>query len=167
MKKFWIQFSILCVIIFGALYVTFNRNLLFPFLPNSGSTTTPTVSGNKLKVGNAILDIEVADSSAERAQGLSDRDSLDPNSGMLFVFPEEKRYQFWMKGMRINLDMIFIKNGLVVDLLTNVPKPQEGQKDADLSIYEPVTEIDMLLEVNSGFIQRHGIKVGDSVNLVE
>ena len=72
-----------------------------------------------------------------------------------------------MKGVLLPLDFIFIKDGRVVDLLKNIPIPNQDQKDSDLPIYEPITVVDMLLEVNSGFITQNNIKVADVVSLIE
>lgn len=168
MKKFFIQFLLLCLIIFGAMYLAFNPNFLGTnFNLPLDNSSTPGVEQTQLKVGEALVEIEVADSASERNQGLSGRDSLSENAGMLFVFPAEKKYQLWMKGMNFNLDMLFIKDGVVVDVLTDVPAPTEGVKDSELPIYEPVGVVDMLLEVNAGFAAKFGIKVGDMVQLVE
>ena len=163
MKKFGIQIVILLVIIFGALYLFYNSSLLAPFLP--GNFPSPAVS--QIKVGNVVIKVEIADTAAKRAQGLSGRDNLASDSGMLFVFPIVKQHQFWMKGMKFSLDFIFIRDGKVVDLMRKVPPPQPNQQDNTLTVYEPVVPIDMMLEVNSGFVDASNIKVGDQVLLVE
>ncbi len=162
MKKFWIQIIILIAAGLGAIYIGFNSGLIEKYFPITGNLTQ-----TEIRIGNSTIKIEVADTSAKRSQGLSGRDKLDNGSGMLFVFPEEKKYQFWMKGMKFPLDMIFVKKGVVVDLLSNVPAPKEGQSDQNLPIYSPVAPIDMMLEVNSGFVVQNNIRVGDTVYLLK
>ncbi|MDD2823098.1 MAG: DUF192 domain-containing protein [Candidatus Daviesbacteria bacterium] len=162
MKKFWIQIIALTLIIFGGLYFYSNPSVIYMFFPNNAPIVT-----TKLKVGNNILNIEIADNTEERAKGLSGREKLASDSGMLFVFSESQKYRFWMKDMKIPLDIIFINEGGVVDLLKNIVPPGANQKDSDLPILSPITPVDMVLEVSSGYIDSHGIKVGDSVTLVK
>lgn len=161
MKKFWIQVGILTILIIGSLYLFTNVSMLEPFLPFKS-----TNSGTQIKINQIILDVEVADTPQGRNKGLGGRENLATSSGMMFVFPEEKKYQFWMKGMEFPLDFIFIRDGKVVDLLNNVKPPEQNQKDETLPIYQPVVPINMMLEVNSGFVQANNIKVGDAVYLV-
>ena len=66
--------------------------------------------------------VEVVSTPAERARGLMYRKSLEPNHGMLFIFPEQAIQSFWMRNTYIALDMFFIdQNGVVVGVLENVP----------------------------------------------
>lgn len=152
----------LTVIIFAGFYSFQNPNFINSFFPQK-----KPLSETKIQVGSNIINVELADTPAERARGLSGRDSLATDSGMLFVFPESKKYQFWMKGMKIPIDIIFINGGKVVDFLKNVPPPQPNQKDADLPLLQPTTAVDMVLEVSSGYIDQKGIVVGDNVLLIK
>lgn len=162
MKKFWIQMVALSLIIFGGFYYYSNPSMFYTFFPNN--VPTPKT---ELKVGENILQIEIADTADKRAKGLSEREVLATNSGMLFVFDEAQQYQFWMKGMKISIDIIFINGGKVVDLLKNVPPPTSNQKDSDLPKLSPIVPVDMVLEVNSNYIDLHGIKINDTVTLVK
>ena len=68
------------------------------------------------------FDSEIADSEQEREQWLMNRTYLSTQSGMLFVFPQEGKYSFWMKNTLIPLDMIWIDHhGRVVDIQTAQP----------------------------------------------
>lgn len=146
---------------FIALFLTYHQDLLAPYVPVSQNYAT-----QQIKIGETLIPVEVADSAAKRSRGLGGRDNLAENSGMLFVFPQRGQPRFWMKGMKFPLDLIFIQDGKVVDLLKDVPAPAPGQKDTDLSVYEPTQAIDMVLEVNAGFIARHNISVGDTIYTV-
>jgi len=118
-----------------------------------------------LQIGEATLSIEVADTEALKMQGLSGRDSLPENSGMLFKFDVPNRYSFWMKDMRFPLDFIWIANGRVTEIDHNVPV-QPGVLDERLNVYQPLVPVDSMLEVNSGWAEKQGIKAGDSVKLL-
>jgi uncharacterized membrane protein (UPF0127 family) len=106
----------------------------------------------------------VADTAAARGLGLGERDSLDPNRGMLFVFPQASQHAFWMKGMRFPLDFVWISEELrVVDLLEGVPPPEDGAPDSSLTLYRPSEDVLYVLEVNAGIIDENGIAIGDEV----
>lgn len=161
-KKFVIQIAVLLIVAFTALYFSFNQGLIRPLVPGNR-----TLNQTQIKINDTLVKIEVADTAAERSKGLSGRDSLAADAGMLFVFPESKKYQFWMKGMKFPLDLIFIQNSKVVDLIKDAFPPVEGRDDSSLTIYEPTVPIDMLLEVDSGFSAKNNIKVGDQVYLIK
>jgi len=104
--------------------------------------------------------VEIADSFEERKQGLSGRESLDSDKGVLFIYPEPGSYSFWMKEMKFNLDFVFINDQEVVDLKENIPFPQEGEEP---QIIKAEAEFDKALEVNQGIIKEIDIEVGDEV----
>lgn len=162
MKKFWIQIILLLAVIFAALYLAQNQQTLTAILPLPAN-----YESKQIKINETLVNIEIADTANKRAQGLSGRESLATGSGMLFIFNDTKKDQFWMKGMKFPLDFVFIRDGKVVDLLKNIPPPPLNQADSALPIYQPVTPINMMLEVNAGFIDTNNIKVGDSVFLIE
>ncbi|MCL4367201.1 DUF192 domain-containing protein [Patescibacteria group bacterium] len=168
MKNFAIQVVGLLIVIFGAMLITFKPQAIpqIPGLTYFGNTSNNSFATEVLVVGNTPINVEIADTTAKRAQGLSGRDSLDENSGMVFVFTDPKIYQFWMKGMKIPLDFIFIRNDVVIDLYRDAPIPPPGEPDSALPIYEPRGPIDMMIEVNSGFINAHSIQIGDTVKVL-
>src|SRR5687768_9159438 len=61
---------------------------------------------------------ELATTSLEVTRGLSNRTSLAPNHGMLFLFNELGLHPFWMKDTKIPLDILWMHNGQIVDLTT-------------------------------------------------
>ncbi|MDO8498320.1 MAG: DUF192 domain-containing protein [bacterium] len=164
-KKFAIQIVLLLVVAFGAMILSFNISLLGGLFP--AFNTSKSFPSTQIKVGQAVVKVEVADTPEERGRGLGGRNSLATDSGMLFVFSESQKQRFWMKGMKIPVDMIFIDKGRVVDILKNVPPPSPNQSDQTLLIYEPVAPADMVLETNAGFADSFGIRTGDSVYLLK
>lgn len=167
MKKFAVQIFILLIVIFTALYF----GALGPantHLPIFGPKKTPVPAAqiNKtLSINDAVIKLEIADTPTKRAKGLSDRQSLASDSGMLFVFPKADKYTFWMRGMQFPLDMIWLNSQQVIDVMKNVPSPKAGQTDAELPRFQPISPADMVLEVNSGFTDQHNVKVGDTVQI--
>ncbi len=162
MKKFIIQIVALVIILIVAVSITFGSQTLPSFLNFGGEQ----ISVSKLKIGSETIDIEIANTPALRGVGLGGRDSLASGSGMLFEFPQPGKYRFWMKDMRFPLDFVWISGGRVVDLLKNVPNPSPNQSVDSLPVYEPTSPVDQVLEVNAGFIDAHGLKIGDPVSVI-
>lgn len=127
--------------------------------------STPTVSANaiEVRIGDMVIQAEVARTPQERSLGLGERDSLPEDGGMLFVMESEARHGFWMKGMRFGLDFIWISaDRRVADVTTNV-LPEPGVADAQLTLYRPQQPALYVLEVNAGVVERYGVEVGDAV----
>lgn len=117
-----------------------------------------------IKIGSTVIKVEVADDSSKRKIGLGGRDSLATDTGMLFVFDSPVKPQFWMKNVKFPLDIIWIKNMTVVDIIKNAAVPPPDVADDALPRYVPNQEVDMVLEVNAGFVDSKGIQNGDTIN---
>ncbi|KKS80149.1 MAG: hypothetical protein UV56_C0026G0006 [Candidatus Woesebacteria bacterium GW2011_GWC1_43_10b] len=128
------------------------------------SQTSKNNQGKELTIGNVKIQIEVARTPEEKNQGLSGRQSLAEGSGMLFIFEENSRPNFWMKDMRFAIDIIWINDGKVVQIDRAIPPPELGTKDGDLELYRSNQPIDLVLEVPSGFSDKNQIEVGGVVH---
>ena len=106
----------------------------------------------------ATVAVEVANTGAQREVGLMYRKHLDDDAGMIFVFPDAARRNFWMHNTEIPLDMIFADaNGMVTGTVANA----EPYSDKLLGVN---TDSEYVLEVNGGFCAKHGIKAGDRLD---
>jgi uncharacterized membrane protein (UPF0127 family) len=114
-----------------------------------------------VQINENKIDVEIAKSAAAKIAGLSWRKSLAEGSGMLFVEGKSNYYSFWMKDMLFPIDIIWIANNQVVDISKNIPVPQGN----NLPSYSPDEPANYVLEVNAGYADRHGIKVGDKVKI--
>lgn len=104
--------------------------------------------------GQSRFHVEVADDPAEQAQGLMGRERLALSSGMLFVFPEPKRAQFWMRNTLIPLDMIFADAaGRVTHVHSNAVPLDETPIDGGEGVA-------FVLEINGGLAARMSIAPG-------
>ena len=112
--------------------------------------------------GMATFKCEVADTPYERAIGLMDRESLDEDMGMLFVFESTKNVTFWMKDTLIPLDIIFIDDsGRVINIAQADPEP--GVADANLATYSSASPAKWVIELNKGACMENGIMPGTVV----
>ena len=112
-------------------------------------------------INNKKITLEVADTDTKRQLGLMFRDSLDENQGMIFLFNKPREVSFWMKNVKIPLDMLFIYKNKVVKIYNMVP----GCEDEPCDLYPSVYKIDYVIELNGGFCQKYNIKTGQDVNL--
>lgn len=109
-------------------------------------------------IGGKVVYIERAISADAKQKGLSSRDSLGENSGMLFEFTAKERYVFWMKEMRFPIDIVWIDGGRVVALDEQAQIPSEGSEDSLKRYYAP-QEVDRVLEIPAGSAKKWGISV--------
>jgi uncharacterized protein len=127
--------------------------------PAAAVTTGPRV----ILPDGFVVGIEIANEEELRAQGLMFRDHLAPDAGMLFFFPEEGEYPFWMKNTKIPLDMIWIdSNRKVVHVKHDVPPCRV----ADCPSYPPNATAKYVLELAAGVAKQHGLKEGDVLRYV-
>ena len=101
--------------------------------------------------------VEIANTPTEQTKGLSGRDSLPQDHGMLFVFDHEDLWGFWMIEMKFPLDIIwFNSDKQAVYVKQNLP-PCTPQA---CPVIEPPMKALYVLEVNAGFAQAHNVTLG-------
>jgi len=107
--------------------------------------------------GRYSFDVEIAETSRQRAQGLQGRKQLALGAGMLFDFKSPQLVTMWMKNTYVSLDMIFIAaDGLIIKIAREtLPK--------SLTIIESGRVVLGVLEVRAGTAGQFGIKKGDRV----
>lgn len=113
-----------------------------------------------VQIGSAKFFVELAKTDAEKQKGLSGRESLASDHGMLFVYEKAGAYSFWMPDMRFPIDIVWINNGKVVDLDENVSNEFDP---ANPKIYSPSNPVKYVLEINAGAAAVNNIKIGDAV----
>ncbi len=112
-------------------------------------------------IGNEVLKVEVADSEAEREQGLSGKKGLGEDEGMLFIFEREGNYSFWMKDMNFPIDIAWIsKDKTIVHIEANVSPTSFPRVFAPPKTSTPALYV---LETTAGFFEAKKIKIGDQV----
>jgi uncharacterized protein len=108
-------------------------------------------------VGENIFSVLVADTEAKRVKGLGGREMLGEQEGMLFVFPEPNYPTFWMKDMRIPIDIIWMDSEQVIGFVENAAPEGLGR---ELALYRPPHAIRYVLEVKAGMVRALGITQG-------
>lgn len=134
------------------------------FFVASGSVTMAqeTFPSEKLEIVSAsgvthIFTVELANTDAQRQQGLMYRKSMAEDRGMLFDFTMDRDVMMWMKNTFIPLDMLFIsKAGKITHIHPNAVPHSEDI----ISSNGPVRYV---LELNGGAAKKLAISVGDTV----
>lgn len=108
-----------------------------------------------VNVNGFLLIADIATTDEQKTKGLSVKDSLAENEGMLFVFDDEAQHPFWMKNMKFPIDIIWIDSDKrVVHIEHNL---QPCSSELLCPIYKPVGDSLYVLETVAGFTERHGI----------
>lgn len=143
--------------------------VFWPFDKTASATNQPKVSAEGYGAGNVefsdtSVHVRIPTTATLQERGLAGQTRLSDADGMLWNFVEPQRPAFWMKGMLIPLDFIWMREGMVVEVTQNVQAP-ENLNTLELPVYEPNVQVDAVLEVAAGFVQRHAVQIGDSARL--
>lgn len=132
-------------------------------------TCVPTLPDNAINrdriyvtMGNAAITAEIATTSEESELGLGQRDTLDEHAGMVFIMDPPRQAAFWMKGMRIPLDIIWVSKGKISGIERNVQPPLTPDEYPKTIVLSPGT-VAYVIEVNGGWSDRNFVKVGEQV----
>ncbi|MEK7539600.1 MAG: DUF192 domain-containing protein [Patescibacteria group bacterium] len=114
-----------------------------------------------VKIARQTVKVDLALTKEAQEKGLSGREGLQNDEGLLFVFEYPDNYLFWMKDMNFPIDIIwlnqdrqivYIKKDAQPLLYPETYGPQKNQPDAKY-----------VLEVASGFSDKNNLQVGDKV----
>lgn len=112
-----------------------------------------------IQIKGRLIKVELAESEQAHYQGLSGRDGLCGDCGMLFVFNERQEQTFVMRDMKFPLDILFITNGEIVNLVESA-----NPEGSDYSTYYSSQQaVDYVLELPGGYSKKYDIKIGDRV----
>lgn len=118
--------------------------------------------GATVRVGTLPpLRVEVADTSAERTQGLSGRQRLPPGTGMIFLYDSPTTTGFWMYDVHFPLSLAWVRDGRVIGTVEMAPctatDPDECRS------YQPPGPFDTVIEAPAGTFA--GVEPGTPVRV--
>ncbi len=108
--------------------------------------------------GDVIYNVKEAQKPEELEKGLMSREQLAENGGMIFDLSKvDNQVAMWMKDTQLSLDMLFVNaNGKIFFI-----KEKATPMSEELIIApEPAMAV---VELNAGDVEKHGIKIGDTV----
>lgn len=129
---------------------------LFLFINQSGPSHKNEIE--YVKIAGKTLKIELANTTEKQIRGLSGRESIGEEEGMLFVFSEKGKNYFWMKDMKFPIDIIWIDENLKIIYIKNNALPESFP-----DFFGPEEDSKYVLEVLGSFSEKNNLKVGDSV----
>ena len=130
--------------------------LVAPGTDDDGPPRTATID-----VAGREVTVELAFTQQARAQGLMHRPGLEPDHGMLFLFPESHERRFWMRNTLIALDIAFLDaDGVVL----NVEKGRPGVERPGYFSHGPAR---FVLEMEQGWCAAAGFGPGDRIDIAE
>lgn len=133
----------------------------------------PTPEGRfRVEIAGETFDLEPALDNATRTRGLGGRESVDPDGGMLFVFPTPQILGFVMRDCLVPIDIAFVGDtGRVIGMhAMPVEEPQRDDESATeyelrLKRYTSRFPCRIAIEVAGGTWARLGLEVGDRVEI--
>ncbi len=152
-KTLIFNFILVVVVIF---FVGLLQSIDFDNLGKDSSSVDLKSPQISLVVGDTRVNLEVADKNSNRMVGLSGREFLMFDEGMIFVFPVAGIHGFWMKDMNFPIDIAWVDEDFRVVHIENSVLPSTYPK-----IFRPEVDSNYVIEVVSGFFKSHEIKVGD------
>ncbi|MDR3547631.1 MAG: DUF192 domain-containing protein [Candidatus Pacebacteria bacterium] len=126
---------------------------------SSAASTTPLLPPRPLEEVDGIA-FEVSSTTAEQEQGLGDRANVPDNYAMLFAFPQDNQYGFWMKDMLVPLDMVWLTDDGDIASITPDVAP-----DTYPTVFYPPEPIRYVLETKAGFAAEKGWKPATHIEL--
>lgn len=118
------------------------------------------VNKNIIEINSKEIKVEIVDTPKQQYNGLSNRENLCADCGMLFEFNNKQERTFVMREMNFPIDIIWIDDNIVIGIDKNLQPEGANYKNS----YKSPAAIDYVLEVNSGFADKNNIKTGDNVN---
>jgi len=119
---------------------------------------TPSNNGYRqvnITVNDVKLVADIAENSTQRSKGLSVKDTLNENEGMLFVFSAEREHSFWMKNMKFPIDIIWLDDDQEVVHVEHSLEP--CIPDSFCPTYKPDRNSLYVLETVAGFAQKYNV----------
>lgn len=109
----------------------------------------------------ATINCEIARTVFEKMKGLMNRTYLPSDSGMLFQFLLPGIRFFWMKNVKIPLDIIFVNRHLEIISIYEAPV----KKGFFYKNYWSKGFCKYVIETNIGFCKKNNIKSGDKIKI--
>ena len=123
-------------------------------------------------IGQETFKLEVAADEKSRAQGLMNREKIDDDGGMIFIYKGAQFRRFWMKNCLVDIDLVYLDGrGRIVSLhkMKKEPPRSENESVIDyerrLKRYPSQRPAQFIIELKAGSIDRVKAKVGETIEL--
>ncbi len=127
--------------------------------PYLGNPKLPTET---LVLGGVKHEVELAYTESARRLGLMYRESMPPDTGMLFVFGRTQPLTFHMENCRMDIDIVFIRATGQIDSVMTMKAPPPGEQT---ELYNSHSAVMYALELAAGQAEALGLKPGDVIEI--
>ncbi|MDP9237521.1 MAG: DUF192 domain-containing protein [Chloroflexota bacterium] len=159
-RRFWAPAFTVALLAFSGCSSTPRSAPATPAPAATATVVTVAFQTADVRAGDRTIGVEVATTPAQRERGLGYRDALDADAGMIFDLHGTRTQQFWMKGMRFALDMVWVDASERVAQVTKDIPPEPGVPDDRLRLYASDLPVAYVIEVNAGASSRLGLAPG-------
>jgi uncharacterized membrane protein (UPF0127 family) len=112
-----------------------------------------------VRIGARDTRLQVALRQTEQTRGLMERQSLEPDEGMLFVFPRQQKMSFWMRNTPLPLDIgYFDSEGILREVYPLFPHDERA-------VVSVAQNLQFAVEMRQGWFREHGVRPGDRLDL--
>jgi len=119
----------------------------------------------RVEIGGEVFELELALTHATRFRGLSGREHIAPDGGMLFVFPREAERAFVMRECLVPIDILFLDpRGRVLNTHAMQVEPA-GTPESQLKRYASKGKSSLVIELAGGTVDRLGVEAGNTIAL--
>lgn len=108
------------------------------------------------------LRVAIAETYRQKYTGLSKTERLPADRGMLFVYDEPGDHTYVMRGMSFGIDIVYVDSDGTITRIHHAPEPPPG---ADGESFRYPGYGQYVLEANLNWTTRHGVTVGDRVEI--
>jgi uncharacterized protein len=121
-----------------------------------------------IKIDDKVLDVQIAETDAQRTRGLMFQNELPDDQGMIFVFSQEQIVPIWMLNMQFPLDIIwFDANGNVIHIEKNVPPCKSALETVSCTVQNADgKKAKYVLEVTSGFTDKFHVTENSKMQII-
>ena len=137
---------------FGLLVVVITGAVLF-FYKTPAPPAEP--AADMAEFAGVSLKLDYATTPAARERGLGWRTNVSDDYGMLFVFPKDDTYGFWMKDTLVSLDIFWLDDkGRVIFIASDVATSTFPH------VFYPSAPARYVLETAAGFARAYAVATG-------
>jgi uncharacterized membrane protein (UPF0127 family) len=121
-----------------------------------------------VKLDDVTLDVQVAETDAQKTRGLMFQKQLPYDQGMIFVFKDEQIVPIWMLNMQFPLDIIwFDAAGNVVHIEKNTAPCNSPLETATCTVVNGGGKnAEYVLEVTAGFVDKFNITENSKLQII-
>ncbi|CUR51499.1 conserved exported protein of unknown function [Nitrosotalea devaniterrae] len=121
-----------------------------------------------IKLDDKMLDVQIAETDAQKVRGLMFQNELADDQGMIFVFSQEQIVPIWMLNMQFPLDIIwFDADGNVIHIAKNVPPCKSALETVTCTVQNADgKKAKYVLEVTGGFTDKFHITESSKMQII-